>query len=322
MGHREIILRMEEREYEALRRALLERDTDPGTEMQKRLNACYRELVPEQERERITDTARGSSGLDVDIKPETAVFRVIENGECRCFTVADPHMDALEAASRLYHYLNGGGKNGFAAQFEPQTPITEMRYIDHIMDCLCDFEGTANVLHVDLDSGTFSALDPEHGWWSYPLRDAAYSAHLIPEDWNVSREKRNACFRQALDGKRIDTDNRCLLLRGDRPLRISDIKIQEYTGTENGVVTFELELCTDMKTVFGSRIAKDEDTFAVIYASYDVGEDVVREKLDIDLRREVGSEYFVYRMDAELVDALKQKMDDYCMEQDGLHLTE
>lgn len=77
-----------------------------------------------------------------------------------------------------------------------------------------------------------------------------------------------------------------------------------------------------MKTMFGSRIAKDEDTFAVIYASYDVGEDVVREKLDIDLRREVGSEYFVYRMDAELVDALKQKMDDYCMEQDGLHLTE
>lgn len=319
---REITLWMGDREYEALRRALLERDTDPGTEMQKRLDDCYRELVPEQERERIADTARESSGLDVDIKPETAVFRVIENGECRCFTVADPHVDALEAASCLYRYLSGGGKNGFAAQFEPQTPITEMRYIDHVMDRLCDFEGTANVLHVDLDGGSFSTLDPENGWWSYLLQDAANSAHLIPEDGNASREKRDACFRQALDGKRIDTDDRCLRLCGDRPLRITDIEIQEYAGTEDGIVTFELELCTDMETVFGSRIAKDEDTFAVIYASYDIGEDVVRANLHIDLRREIGSEYFVYRMDAELADAVKQKMDDHCMEQDGLHLAE
>ena len=313
MGYREIILRMEEREYDALRRALLERDTDPGTEMQKRLNACYRELVPEQERERIADAARGSSGLDVDIKPDTAVFRVIENGECRCFTAADPHVDALETASRLSRYLSGGEKNGFAAQFEPQTPITEMRYIDHVMDRLCDFEGTANVLHVDLDAGTFSILDPENGWWSYPHQDAANSAHLIPEDGNASREKRDACFRQALDGKRIDTDDRCLLLRGDRPLRISDIEIQEYAGTEDGIATFELELRTDIETVFGSRIAKDGDSYAVIYASYDAGKGTISENLDIALMRMTTSEYFVYRMDAELADAVKQKMDDYCM---------
>lgn len=283
MGYREIILRMEEQEYDALRRALLERDTDPGAEMQKRLDACYRELVPDQERERIADAARGSSGLDVDIKPDTAAFRVIENGECRCFIAADPRVDALESASRLSHYLSGGGKNGFAAQFQPQTPITEMKYIDHVMERLCDFEGTANVLHVDLDAGTFSTLDPKNGWWNYPIQDAAYSAHLIPEDGNASREKRDACFRQALDGKRIDTNDRCLLLRGDRLLRINDIKIQEYSGTENGIVTFELELCTDMETVFGSRIAKDEDSYAVIYASYDAGKGTVCESLDIVL---------------------------------------
>ena len=53
MDHREIILQMEERKYDALRRALLARDTDPRAEMQEWLNVCYRELVPQQERELI-----------------------------------------------------------------------------------------------------------------------------------------------------------------------------------------------------------------------------------------------------------------------------
>ena len=45
MDKREIILQMDSQEYDALRRALLAYDTDPRAEMQKRLDACYQELV-------------------------------------------------------------------------------------------------------------------------------------------------------------------------------------------------------------------------------------------------------------------------------------
>lgn len=322
MDQREITLFMDGLEYEALRCALLAHDTDPMAEMQKRLDACYKKMVPAQERKRIAEAIKKGTALDVDVHQGIAVFRVIEHGACRCFWTEDPSIDTLDIASRLHHYLSGSKQDGFAGTFERQTPIPEQKYIDCVMDALCDYEETANVFHIDLDRGTFSVLDPENGWWSYPLQDAANSAHLIPEGRDAGREQRDAYFRQVLDGKRIDTDDRCRLLRGDRPLRADDVEIKEYTGTEDGITTFELELYTDMETVFGSRIAKDEDSYAVIYASYDVGKGTIRGDLHIGLLRDIESEYFVYQMDAELAEAVKQQMDDYCMEEYDLHLAD
>ncbi len=322
MDKREIILQMDSQEYDALRRALLAYDTDPRAEMQKRLDACYQELVPAQERKQIADPIHKASALNTDVHQDIAIFRVVEDGACRCFWMDDPSVDAMEIAKHLQHYLSDGKKGGFASLFERRTPIPEQKYIDHVMDALCDYEETTSVFHVDLDRGTFSLLDPENGWWSYPLLAAANSAHLVPEDMDVGREQRNAYFRQVLDGKRIDTDERCLLLCGDRSLRVSDFEIKEYTNTENGIATFELDLCTDMETVFGSRIAKDEDSYAVVYASYDISKGTVLGNLDIGLLRDIGSEYFVYPIDTELADAVKRKMDDYCMEEYEMDLAD
>lgn len=317
MNKHEITLWMDDREYDALRRALLAQNTDPRTEMQKRLDACYRELVPRQEQERIMEAADRPGGSEMDARLGSAMFRVIEGGECRCFGVAHP-CDAVDAASRLRRYLNGGGAEGFAASFVQQTPITEMKYIDHVMDCLCDYEQAADVFHIDLDSGTFSILDPENGWWTYPVRDITDLVRCgLPDE-----DARFAWLQHELDGRRIDTDERCYLLCGDRALRASDIDVLEYVETEDGVSTFSLEVCTDMETVFGTRLAKDDDSNVVIYASFDANKGAVDRNLDIGLLREVGSEYFVYPLDAGTADAIMQKMDDYCMEEDGLHLTD
>ena len=321
MDHREIILQMEERKYDALRRALLARDTDPRAEMQEWLNVCYRELVPQQERELIEkqiNEERQPGLSEAGTQPKFNVFRVIERGECHCFQVNDASVDALEIANRLYGYLSRETV-GFAEQFEGWTSLTECRFIDQMMRCLCEDERVAGAFHIDLDTGTFSALDPENGWCTYPVRDAAEAARFSMGQDEVAREQ---CFQQKLAGKRINTDNRCLLLCGDRPLRAGDVEIMEWVGMEDGVATFTLELLTDEETVFGSKIALGEDTQMEIYASYDVEKSAVREHLDIGLMREIGSEYFLCPMDAETVDALRQKLDDHCMEQDGMHLEE
>ena len=123
MDHREIILQMEERKYDALRRALLARDTDPRAEMQEWLNVCYRELVPQQERELIEkqiNEERQPGLSEAGTQPKFNVFRVIERGECHCFQVNDASVDALEIANRLYGYLSRETV-GFAEQFEGWT---------------------------------------------------------------------------------------------------------------------------------------------------------------------------------------------------------
>lgn len=289
--------------------------------MQKRLDACYRELVPKQEQERIIKAASRPGDSEIDARLGSAVFRVIENGVCCCFGIAD-HCDAVDAASRLHRYLNGGGAEGFAASFVPRVPITEMEYIDHVMDCLCDYEQAADVFHIDLDSGTFSILDPENGWWTYPVKDITDLVRRSLPDEDTVQGQRFAWLQNELDGRRIDTDERCYLLCGDRALRASDVDILEYVGTEDGISTFSLEVCTDMETVFGTRLAKGDDSYVVIYASFDANKGAVCRDLDIGLLRDVGSEYFLYPLDAGTADAIMQKMDDYCMEEDGLHLTD
>ena len=320
MEKREIILQMDSRKYDALRRALLAHDTDPRAEMQKRLDACYQELVPAQERNRIADAMHKAGALDADGHQDIAAFRVVENGGCRCFLLEDSSVDALEIADRLRRYLIEGRKDGFAGLFERQTPIPEQEYIDHIMDALCNCEETANIFHVNLDCGAFSVLDPKDGWWSYPLLDAANSARLIPKGMDTGREQRDAYFRQMLDGKRIVTDDRCLLIRGDHPLKASDFGIRAYDTTMNGFTTFELNLYADMETVFGLRIA-DNGTFSpLVLASYSISKETVYGYLEISLLRDDEPAYFLYQMDAELADAVIQKMDNYCMKEFDMNL--
>ena len=110
-------------------------------------------------------------------QPKFNVFRVIERGECHCFQVNDASVDALEIANRLYGYLKRETV-GFAEQFEGWTSLTECRFIDQMMRCLCEDERVAGAFHIDLDTGTFSALDPENGWCTYPVRDAAEAARF------------------------------------------------------------------------------------------------------------------------------------------------
>lgn len=110
-------------------------------------------------------------------------------------------------------------------------------------------------------------------------------------------------------------------LQGGRPLKPDDLKIYEHFSTENGCLTFCLDLLADEESVFGRQLSsKQEDSCIMAYAVYDTAAGQVRDTLDIELRLPHDEKWFHCRLLPEVTDLLKQKMDAFCVELYGEHL--
>ena len=108
-------------------------------------------------------------------------------------------------------------------------------------------------------------------------------------------------------------------LQGSRPLTAEDLDIQERLGTEDGWITFCLDVLADEDTVFGRRFS-DEDAYIQAYTSYNERTGQVDDTLDIVVRSSGSDEWFSCVLTDDTRKALKQKMDTFCMEMYGEHL--
>lgn len=311
MNRREIVLHLEEQKYEALRRALLEHGTDLCTEMQRRLEACYKELVPAQEREGAGSATREKK---LEQTGQAAVFRVVEGGKTECFSTEATLLCAME---RLCLYWGKSAQDRpaqFSSLFQNAVSISDQEFTACVIERLGDGGRATGAFDVDLDGARFSLLDASAGWLTFRVQDVAAV---------VGRQPHNEAEVLAqLQDKQLDTEERCLFLRGPRPLQAEGIDILEYLGDDNGQLVFQADILAGEKDVFGAQITVGDESYAAAYAAYDISAQKVCDTLDIAMMRHDQTVYFLYRLTPETADALKRKLDDYCMALNGRHQEE
>ncbi len=111
------------------------------------------------------------------------------------------------------------------------------------------------------------------------------------------------------------------LLLGSRPLEPDDLEINEHFSSDDGCLTFCLDLLAEEKTVFGRHLSSEQkDSYVMIYAVYDEATGQVRDTLDVELRLPHDAKWFHCRLSPEVANSLKQKMDAFCAELYGERL--
>lgn len=110
-------------------------------------------------------------------------------------------------------------------------------------------------------------------------------------------------------------------LQGCRLLEPEDLDVQERVGAESGWLTFRLDVLADEETVLGRRLSsEEEDTYVQAYTSYNQHTGQVYDTLDIVARSPGGDEWFSCTLTPEVREALKEKMELFCVEEFGEHL--
>ncbi len=110
-------------------------------------------------------------------------------------------------------------------------------------------------------------------------------------------------------------------LQGEHPLMPGDLEIHERIGSEDGWISFCLDVLADETAVFGRQLSnEDGDTYVQAYTSCNEHTGEVDGTLDIVVRSSGGDEWFSCTLIPETRAALKEKMDIFCMEQYGERL--
>lgn len=111
------------------------------------------------------------------------------------------------------------------------------------------------------------------------------------------------------------------LLRGDRPLEPDDLAVFELYATEDRRLTFCLDLLTEEKAVFGRQLSDERDgSYIMPYVVYDEDTGAVQDTMDVELRLPNGEDWFHCKLSSEVRVALREKLDDFCMERYKEHL--
>lgn len=112
-------------------------------------------------------------------------------------------------------------------------------------------------------------------------------------------------------------------LQGHRPLVPEDLSVYELYYAEDGCLTFCLDVLEEEEIVFGRQLSSEEDeSYFVAYVVYDEATGQVSDTLDIELRMLHDEQWFYCELSPEVQDALKQKLDTFCMERYHEHLPE
>ena len=112
-------------------------------------------------------------------------------------------------------------------------------------------------------------------------------------------------------------------LQGSRPLTAGDLDVQERTGTENGWITFCLDVLACEEAVFGRQLScEEDDSYIQAYTSYNEHTGQVDDTLDVVVRSPGGDEWFSCTLTDETRESLKRKMDIFCVALYGEHLPE
>lgn len=112
------------------------------------------------------------------------------------------------------------------------------------------------------------------------------------------------------------------LLQGDRPLAPDDLAVFERYAVEGRQITFCLDLLADEKAVFGGQLSDErEGSYIMPYVVYDEDIGAVQDTMDVELRLPHDEKWFHCELTPEMRLALKKKLDEFCVECYGEHLS-
>lgn len=316
MSKEQIILELDQQQYDALQKSLQLRGSNVRAEMQKRLEQCCLEMVPAQKREELAEAAK--------VTP-LSFLRIIAKGEPLCFQLDGAVMNTPEVAACYTRYLVDAPNtrpDRFEEMFPKRTPITEREYTARIFELLGYREDVTGVFDIGLDAGTFSTLDEDLGWRTYSAANVCAISHSLEKNGITDKAQQDAFFRDLPYSKQTVNPDRLSRLDGSSPIKAEDLDLLEFIVGDDGVIVFLVDVLSKEQDVFGVEPYVDEDSYFVFHAVYDTDTQRVSDVLDVSLMRSAETVEFVCGLPPEAVEGLRQKMDEYCVTWSGKHLEE
>ena len=314
MNDREIVLRVDERWYQALSRQLKEETVED--KLNQHLNKLIDQL-PEQVREKVSGEILAEDQRreqEAEASRKFSAFRITEHGVTEHFRVEDS-LGMLAAAGYVRTCLRQElGPRPFRDMLHNREEISADAFDRMAASCTEKGSRVTDVYDVDFDKGEISAVRPEFGWVSYRLKDVStavwYADRCSSYDWNLRQTR----LAERLVGKEITSAGHL----SARDISLAD-EICEMDGQR---LNFYVETGFDVDAVFCTHVCTDENDDSLnVYADYDMAAGKVCDLLEVDLHRADGREESLeYRLNAVEKEMLLRKMDAYCQQQTGQSL--
>lgn len=174
---------------------------------------------------------------------------------------------------------------------------------------------------IDFDRQMLSGVQIMNGWKAYGMEDISNAVCCAYRDSSLSEDARWSLFLEQLIGREL-TNPLPYMTAGSRRLSDGDISFWDEIMEANGKLNFYMNTSFPVDEVFGTHVETSEnDDWINVYANYDIVQGQVCDTLDIVLNRGDGScEELACRLDDREMTLLLEKMQGYCMKQEGLTL--
>ena len=204
----EVLVWLEQREYDALKQALQASGIDSvEREAERLLRQRYEQLVPKEQREQIEEQ------LQEEMEQETrereadrrySAVRITEGGLSRYFE-AD-NMDMLSHAYALRRHLRGEHGESTLAQEHAlgRSFETDAAQFQQHQVAFGRSENLTGLYDIDLDNGVFTLWNPETGQpASYETKDVSTAAYYAQRCSSRFQKYKIQVFLEHLEGKEL-----------------------------------------------------------------------------------------------------------------------
>ena len=208
MSSREIEVWADERWYDALERHLKGETLE--SKMEGYIDELCRNLLPDYEYEQISKEIcqeQQEREAQREANRRFTAFYTIERGVLSCFLV-DELIDFMDAARAMRRYTREQApsvnfRQHIANHFGAARDISPGEFEQQISELIENTGRVISAFDIDLDAGTFGALDVMDGWQYFSVKNictAAYHADLRRDE---SPDERWEHFTDYLDGKEL-----------------------------------------------------------------------------------------------------------------------
>lgn len=318
MNCRDITVYLDERWCAAL-------ETQSGktveTLLTEQMDALIQQL-PKEQRERITQELRQEDqkqAQEAEANRHFSITRITENGEPR-YCLLERGEIMFQTALRLRRYLRGE-LNDPSQFYGDAAPIPQEEMERYGAELLRGSPRVVGIYDIDLDAGEVYTLDPDKGWRGYQIKDVSTAVYFATkresDDWIAKRSR----FNQRLAEKEMPSPDRRISIRGHESLPVDVLCFADDIQQLDHMQNFCIPLSFDTDKVLGFHVDLN-DGFPNVYANYDMRKGCVCETLRVYLWNKSSGMPLEceYRLSPEEQDALRVKMDGYCMEQMGISL--
>lgn len=313
---------LDKRRLAALDKALSDEGDGRGTEkyMQDRLIELYCEIVPSDIQTAIDqelEAERLAAERLAEDRRRVCAFHVTEDGQSQYFSVGEG-FELLEVAKKVRAYLTAKPAErpaSFAKMFLHCADISAERF-DELTGIRMDNTGkVTGIFDLDFDKREFSAVNIMKGWITYAMGDVSTAVYHATRSRFLSTEQQWEKLLNHLDSKELTSAGH---------LSARNVSFSDEIVGDDGKLNFYMDCAFDVDAVFGTHVCTDENDDSInIYADYDMERQQVCDALDIVLWKADGQCVdMTYTLNAAEKEVLRRAMDEHCLKQTGMALTD